>query len=225
MQCAMMINKLPEAVIFDWDGVVIDSSAHHEKSWELLAEEKGLVLPHDHFKTGFGKKNQEIIPRLGWAADPFEIQALGDRKEQIYRDLVREHGILPLPGVHALLEALKKAHIPCSIGSSTPRANIEMIVDIAGLAGLFDAVTCAEDVVHGKPDPEVFLIAAKKVRALPERCVVIEDAFVGIEAAHRAGMRCVAVASTNTLETLQHSDLAVSSLQEVSVKILSGLFD
>ncbi len=77
------------AAIFDWDGVIIDSSAQHERSWELLAAEIGKPLPEGHFKRGFGKKNEAIIPDLGWAADPPSVQALGLRKEELYRELIR----------------------------------------------------------------------------------------------------------------------------------------
>lgn len=212
-----------EAVLFDWDGVVIDSSSLHKKSWELLAEERGLFLPEDHFKKGFGKKNQVIIPTLGWSDEPGKIEELGNRKEELYRELVHEHGLRPLPGVKELIEELRREKIPCSVGSSTPKANIEFILHEIGLEGMFDALTCAEDVSHGKPDPEVFLLAAQKVSATPSRCVVIEDALFGVEAAHAAGMKCLAVATTNPLEKLHSADRAVASLEEISVADLRAL--
>jgi HAD superfamily hydrolase (TIGR01509 family) len=216
--------SLPAAVIFDWDGVVIDSSAQHERSWELLAAEENLYLPPDHFKKGFGKKNQVIIPALGWATEPAEVQRLADRKEELYRELVRRDGIQPLPGVRELLKALGQVGIPRSVGSSTPRANIDLVREVAHLASLFEAITCAEDVSHGKPDPEVFLLAAAKVGAEPAHCVVLEDAHVGIEAARRAGMKCLAVATTHPLEELQDADRAVASLAEITPTDLAALF-
>lgn len=214
----------PAAVLFDWDGVVIDSSAHHERSWELLAEEEGFHLPPDHFKNGFGKKNQVIIPGLGWTEDPVQIQKLADRKEELYRWLVSQQGIQPLPGVKRLLQELRQNGIPCSVGSSTPRANIDMIMEVADLVSCFDAITCAEDVHHGKPDPEVFLLAASKVGAAPTHCIVIEDAFVGIEAAHRAGMRCLAVCTTNPRDSLEGiADAVFENLEDVSIADLSDM--
>jgi len=217
-------SQQPGAVIFDWDGVVVDSSAQHEKSWELLAQEEGLFLPSDHFKKGFGKKNQVIIPVLGWSENPTEIERLGNRKEELYRELVRKDGIAPLPGVKELLLKLKEAGIPRSVGSSTPGENIRFVLHLAGLDGLFSAFTCAEDVSHGKPHPEVFLKAAAAVNVSPADCVVIEDAFVGIEAAHAAGMKCVAVATTNDLKLLGQADLAVASLEETSLPSFRNLF-
>lgn len=119
--------------LFDWDGVVIDSSKQHEESWELLAAEIGKPLPDDHVLHGFGMKNQVIIPRiLGWTEDPDEIHRYSLRKEELYREIVRERGIEPLPGVVALLQMLQEH----------------------GVRAYFAAVVTAEDVSRGKPDPQ-----------------------------------------------------------------------
>lgn len=204
-------------VIFDWDGVVIDSSALHERSWELLAAEISRPLPEGHFKAGFGKKNQEIIPRLlHWSDDPDEIQRLGDRKEELYRDLVRRDGVHILPGARELLAALQVEGIPRSVGSSTPRSNLDAIFAATGLGELFDAVVCGDDVRHGKPAPDVFLLAAAKLGLPPAGCLVIEDAHVGIQAAHAAGMKVLAVATTHPLEELTDADAAVPSLEGIT---------
>jgi len=211
-------------VIFDWDGVVIDSSAQHEKSWELLAHEIQKPLPPGHFKAGFGKKNQEIIPNLlRWSNDPEEIRKLGERKEELYRELVREQGVAVLPGARELLEALKNASIPRSVGSSTPRSNLDSIFAATGLDRLFDAVVCGDDVANGKPAPDVFLLAAKRLGLDPADCLVIEDAHVGIDAAHRAGMKVLAVATTNSLDELGSADSAVPSLVGVTPDFLNQI--
>src|SRR6201989_252332 len=116
----MQASKI--GAIFDWDGVIIDSSSLHEKSWECLAAETGFDLPSDHFKKGFGMKNSFIIPKiLKWTEGPDEIRRLSLRKEELYRELVVEHGIEPLPGVTDWLEELRRYGIPCAIGSSTER--------------------------------------------------------------------------------------------------------
>jgi len=220
----MSTSSAPWAALFDWDGVVIDSSAQHERSWELLAEEIQKPLPEGHFKKGFGRKNQIIIPEiLDWSHDPEEIEALGRRKEELYRELVARDGVEILPGARELLTALRNAGIPRAVGSSTPRANLEAIFAATGLDSFFDAVVCAEDVSHGKPDPEVFLKGASKLGVPPTRCIVFEDALPGIEAGHRGGMKVVAVATTNPLELLAHAEKAVKSLLEVSVEDLAEL--
>ena len=211
--------------IFDWDGVVIDSSAHHEKSWELLAAETGRTLPLGHFKRGFGKKNQLIIPEiLAWSDNPEEIERLGNRKEELYRQLVGEGEMAVLPGSRELLAALKDASIPRAVGSSTSRTNLEAIFASTGLGEFFDVVVSGDDVINGKPAPDVFLMAAQLLGIPSERCVVFEDALFGIEAARRAGMKVVAVATTNSLELLGHADRAVQTLAEISIEELQSLF-
>ena len=212
--------------LFDWDGVVIDSSKQHEESWELLAAELGKPLPADHFLRGFGMKNQVIIPEiLGWTTDPDEIHRYSLRKELLYREIVREHGIDPLPGVIDLLQMLREHDVPCAVASSTHRENIETIFDAIGVRAYFAAVVTAEDVSRGKPDPEVFLKGAEKIGRDPRYCVVFEDAHVGIEAGLAAGSRVIAVATTNPLETLGKADLAVASLEDVDWDNFSALFD
>ncbi len=214
-----------QGALFDWDGVVIDSSAAHERSWDLLAEEEKRPLPPGHFKRGFGRKNTVIIPDiLGWTSDPKEIARLDARKEELYREIIRERGIEPLPGVRELLQGLKEAGIPCCVGTSSSRENIETIMDIADLREFFADITSAEDVSQGKPDPEVFVKAAQKIHRQPEDCVVFEDAIHGIEAGLAGGMKVVAVATTNKLEDLGIADLAVDRLTEVDVARLRELF-
>jgi len=211
--------------LFDWDGVIIDSSAQHEESWEMLADEIGKPLPEDHFVSGFGMKNQLIIPQiLGWTNDPDEVDTYSLRKEFLYREIVRERGIDPLPGVVELLQMLRAHDVPCSVASSTHRENIETIFDSIGLRGFFNAVVTAEDVSHGKPHPEVFLKAAEKIGRKPEHCVVFEDAHVGIEAGLAAGAKVIAVATTNDIADLGKADIAVESLEQVSWELFSNLF-
>lgn len=200
--------------LFDWDGVVIDSHNQHEESWVLLAEELNVSLPEGFMKQTFGMRNQSIFPM--WmpelAGNDAKVRELADRKEELYRDILRRDGIEALPGVKVFLQAAKAAGIPASVGSSTPRRNIDTVIEMAGLHGLFDAIVSADDVTHGKPHPEVFLTGAQRLNRKPERCVVFEDAFVGIEAGKAGGMKVVGIASTHPLEKLTQADLAVSNL-------------
>jgi len=215
----------PWGAIFDWDGVIIDSSRQHEESWERLAREVGKPLPEGHFKAGFGRKNEFIIPNiLRWEDDPAKVRQLSLRKEELYREIVLEKGLEPLPGVRTWLARLAAAAVPCAIGSSTHRRNIEVSLDVLGLRGFFREIVSAEDVSHGKPDPEVFLKAAEKISVPPNRAVVFEDAHVGIEAAHRAGMRVIAVATTNPLAELGKADLAVERLDDLDVAKIAEWF-
>ncbi len=208
----------PNGALFDWDGVIVDSSAQHEESWERLSAETGLPLFEGHFRQGFGRKNQYIIPHmLKWTQDEAEIARLSARKEALYRQVVAETHLHPLPGVSEWLTRLHEAEIPCAIGSSTPRANIDFILPRLGLERFFSAIITAENVSHGKPHPEVFQKAAAALGREPSACVVFEDAFVGIEAARAAGARVVAVATTHTAQELQPlADFVVHRMDELT---------
>ncbi|MGV3532491.1 MAG: HAD family hydrolase [Chthoniobacteraceae bacterium] len=211
--------------LFDWDGVIIDSRRHHEESWERLAAELGKPLPEGHFLKGFGRKNEFIIPEmLGWTKELEEIHQISLRKEELYREVVSDWGLEALPGVRTWMERLRDAGVPCAIGSSTHRANIDLSLGMIGLAEFFQGIVTAEDVSHGKPDPAVFLTAAKRVDRAPERCVVFEDAHVGIQAARAGGMRVIGVATTHTIEELTEPDIAVHRLDELEPAMLATWF-
>jgi HAD superfamily hydrolase (TIGR01509 family) len=211
--------------IFDWDGVIIDSAKQHKESWERLAAEEKRPLPPDHFKQSFGRKNEAIIPELfGWTRDPAEIRRMSLRKEALYRELVVEQGTAPLPGVREFLQRLSEAGVPCAVGSSTHRANIDTHFRITGIAPFFSAIVTAEDVTVGKPDPQVFLLAAARIAREPRRCLVFEDAFVGLQAARAGGMKTVAVASTNPAASLAPwADRVVNRLDELSIAELQAI--
>ena len=212
--------------IFDWDGVVIDSSQSHEKSWELLAAEEGRTLPSDHFEKGFGRKNEFIIPNiLGWTAEPAQIERLSLRKEALYRELIAGRELDPMPGVRPWLERLRAAGVPCSVGTSTHLANIEISMAKTGLAPFFRGVITSENVQLGKPNPEVFIKAALLIRRDPEQCVVFEDSFAGLKAARHGGMKAVGVATTNTADALTgHADKIVHRLDELQIPELAVWF-
>ena len=193
--------------LFDWDGVVIDSSKAHEVSWNLLAEEVGKPLPEGHFEKSFGRKNQMIIPEiLQWTNDVEEIDRLGYRKEELYREIVAEKGVELIPGIEAFLQSLNEAGILCAVGSSTPRKNLETILKMLEYGSYFQAVVCAEDVSHGKPHPEVFLTAAARLCCEPGNCAVFEDAYVGLQAANAGGMKSVALSTTHPASDLEPYD-------------------
>ena len=211
--------------IFDWDGVVIDSSRHHEESWNRLAREEKLNLPGGHFLKGFGMKNEAIIPGiLGWTRDEAEIRRLSLRKEVLYREIIREWGLDALPGVRPFLERLEAAGIPRVIGSSTHRLNITASLDILGLGSFFSAVVSAEDVSMGKPDPEVFLLAAGKIDRAPSLCVVFEDAPMGIQAALAGGMKAVGVSTTHSGGMLAGAHKLARRLDDLAIPDVEALF-
>ncbi|CAN5433867.1 beta-phosphoglucomutase [soil metagenome] len=214
----------PFGAIFDWDGVVIDSGRLHARSWQLLADELGRTLTPDSFIRGFGMKSDRIVEQIhGWAKERSEIARLANRKEALYRELVADGQIAPLPGVVEWLHRLNEAAVPCAVASSTARQNIDAVLRRIGLEEAFREIISAQDVVNGKPDPEVFLQAADRLGIAPARSVVFEDAHVGIDAAHAAGMKVVAVATTHPREELLAADLVVRRLDELTVERVATL--
>lgn len=214
------------AALFDWDGVVVDSMKPHEDSWIQLAHERGLPLREGDFERGFGMKNREIILGLyAWTDNADDADALGDRKEFLFREILKRDGLVILPGVRALLEDLRLHDIPCVIGSSTPRANLDCALVIGGLSGLFCASICAEDVQQGKPAPDVFLKAAAAAGVTPDCCVVLEDAPAGIAAGRAAGMKVLAVTTTRPPDKLAQAHRIVASLTEIRASDLRQLVE
>jgi HAD superfamily hydrolase (TIGR01509 family) len=217
----------PFGAIFDWDGVVIDSSNQHERSWEILAEEIGKPLPENHFKQGFGKRNAVIIPQiLGWTNDLDEVERLGRRKEELYRELVKSDGLRALPGIRELLLELKAVLIPCVVGTSTERENLELAFRLLDLGDFFQGAVCSEDVSRGKPDPEVFLKSAALTGLPPERCVVLEDSTHGIEAARCGNMKALGLATTREATKLKAAGahLVISDPTAANLDLLTSLF-
>lgn len=210
------MTQAPWGAVFDFDGVIINSAAHHEESWERLAREINKPLPPDHFQRSFGMKNAYIIPNLlDWSHDPAEIERLSLRKEELYRVVVEERGIEPIPGVVNFLEFLQRSGVLCVIGSSTQKLNITTAFAKLGIGKFFADMATSEDVTKGKPDPQVFLVAASKIKMPPSRCVVFEDAIVGIQAGKAAGMKVVAVTTTNPASALHEADLIVDRLDTI----------
>lgn len=203
-----------EAVIFDMDGVLVDSYQPHLDSWRMLAEENALAITEAQFAETFGRTSRDIIGRLFGVADAARVAALDDRKEALYRDIVR--GKVPeMPGATALVASLHQRRIKLAIGSSGPRENILLVRDELGLAELTPTYVCGADVEHGKPAPDVFLLAAEKMGIAPANCAVIEDAPAGIAAANAAGMLSIGLTSTHEAAALGEADVVVDSLPAV----------
>ncbi|MGW8266089.1 MAG: HAD family hydrolase [Longimicrobiales bacterium] len=184
----------PRAVLWDLDGTLADSREYHWRAWKEAMAAEGLSLTEAQFLASFGQRNDAILGAwLGVDADPGRIRRIGDAKEGFYRELVRTQGIAPLPGASEWVRALHADGWRQAIASSAPRLNVEVMHEALGFTGLIDTLVAAEDVTEGKPDPEVFLRAAQRLGVSPRRCVVVEDAEAGIEAARRGGMASVGV--------------------------------
>ena len=187
-------NGTPRAVLFDMDGVLVDSHDAHLRSWRRLAAENDLPFDAPAFVRGFGRKSREIITGW-WPGRAGDAERLAARKEDLYRADVRRQ-FPPGDGAAELVRALAAAGYRLAVASSGPPQNVVLVLDALGVADRFDAVVTGEDVTRGKPDPEVFLAAAQRLGVPPARCLVVEDAPLGVRAAHRGGMAALAVLST-----------------------------
>lgn len=210
------------AAIWDMDGTLVDTAELHFQAWKETAAELSQPFSRADFAATFGKRNPEIIHQLwGNRYSNDEIRAIGERKEVLYRAAARKHGVNLLPGVRASLEGLRAAGFRQAIGSSAPRANLDLILELTGTATFFAAVVSMEDTERGKPDPQTFLIAANTLGVEPAHCVVFEDAPAGVQAAKAGGMKCIAVSFVghHSEDTLRKAgaDLVVKNLEQVSV--------
>lgn len=212
----------PKAVLWDLDGTLVDSEEFHWLSWRDTMRAEGVELTYPQFLASFGQRNDRIVPAwLGPDVDAARVDRIGEEKEAEYRRLAETHGLKPLPGAVEWLTALKAAGWKQAIASSAPFVNVEMMLRAARLVGFFDAITSAEDVTIGKPDPQVFLRAAAKLQVPPERCIVVEDAAAGVEGARRGGMRCIGVTKNGRLD----ADVFVASLADLPADAFERLLE
>jgi HAD superfamily hydrolase (TIGR01509 family) len=209
------------AALWDMDGTLVDSAEYHWQAWRDTMSREGFPVTHGQFLATFGQRNDSILRLwLGETATPELIQRIGNAKETLYRQLVRERGIALLPGASEWVNLLHRQGWGQAIASAAPRANVETILDVLHASECFEAIVSAEDVHRGKPDPEVFVIAATKLRVAPEHCIVVEDAQHGIEAARAAGMKSIGVSQSG-----KHlaADIVVRSLDLLDENAFNNL--
>jgi len=213
------------AVIFDMDGVLVDSYRPHLQAWQRMAAAHGLEMTERQFAASFGRTGREIISHLwGDRVQAEDIQGLDEEKEAYYREIL-EDSFPEMPGAAWLMEDLHAAGFALAIGSSGPPANVALVAAKLSAGRLLGATVNGMEVPRGKPDPAIFLLAAEKLAVPPRRCVVVEDATAGIVAAHRAGMAAVAVTGTAPREQLAAADLVVDSLAKLDAAAFAALID
>lgn len=204
----------PRAVLWDVDGTLLDSAEYHFTSWREILDGEGFALTRERFASMFGRRNDDILTdHLGPGLSSAELARISDAKEARYRELMRVGGVEPLPGVRRWLAHLRATGWRQAVASSAPAENVRVILAALDIAHFFDAITTAEDVQRGKPDPQVFLVSAGKLDVPPQRCIVVEDVPAGIEGAHRAGMRAIGVLSSHRELS---ADIVVRTLDELA---------
>lgn len=216
-----MKQWFPRAILWDMDGTIVNSAEYHWLSWRDVLQNEGYPITYAQFAQTFGQRNDTILRGyFGSAITPGDIARIAEEKETCYRHYVRTRGIHLLPGVQHWLHRLHSNGWQQALASAAPRQNVETILEVLAIGSYFHAIVSAEDVQHGKPDPQVFLKAAEAVQVPPAQCVVIEDAPAGLEAARRAGMYAVGVRTTHhELE----ADRVVDTLEELAADTFDQL--
>lgn len=217
------VGEMNQGIIWDLDGVVVDSAPFHFKAWREFAAARGKVFTQEDFKKTFGMRNEDILLYIfGEELERGFLETWSDEKEERFRQLIQGR-VKPFPGVLTLVRTFDIAGYKQAIASSTPLKNINLILNTLTILDFFTVIISGEGVSRGKPDPEAFLKAAKAMSLAPDRCLVIEDAAAGIEAAKRAWMKSIGVTNTLPREKLASADLVVRSLDEVDMKIIAQL--
>jgi beta-phosphoglucomutase len=211
------------AVLWDMDGVIVDTFDAHYRSWQQTFDELSQPFDLETFRRTFGMNNRLILTTV-FERDLSEkfIARVSDRKEELFRAGIKGSAKL-LPGVRAWLERFAEMGVKQAVASSAPQANIDALLDELGVRDFFQA-EAAGATLKGKPDPAVFLLAAQQLGVEPAHCLVIEDSVAGVEAARRGGMKCVAVQTTNPAAQLRGASLVIKDLTAFNEKHLQRLF-
>lgn len=221
--CAVMDTDKTFGAIFDLDGVIVSTDRYHRQAWQRLADDLGIPFTEEQARATRGvDRMASLAIVLGTHAGDFtdkQKAEFAERKNNLYKELIRH--ISPadaLPGVDTLLPTLRAQGVPLAIGSASK--NALPVLEGLGIAGLFNAIVTGHDFVHGKPAPDVFLVAAERLGIPPSRCVVFEDAAAGIQAAHAGGMKAVGIGDP---EIVKGCDLFAKTLADVSASQIAAL--
>lgn len=213
------------AAIFDMDGTLLNNMPLYYRAFRVFIERHGLHPPPPAEAARLiGMRQSDIFPALfGRALTPEEIARYSAEAGAIYRSLLA--GVTPLPGLLRFLDLLEQRQVRIGLATSAPRDNVAPTLDALGITSRFAAITLGEEVPRGKPAPDIFLEAARRLGQPADRCIVFEDSHAGIAAARAAGMRCIALATTHAADELRPTapDLIVADYDEL-LRVMPALF-
>jgi HAD superfamily hydrolase (TIGR01509 family) len=204
------------AVVFDMDGVLVDSGVHHREAWVAMCRDCGVTPPADFWRLTIGRPAEEAVPLLVGDVEAVEVRRLAELKREHYVRLARR-GLLPIRGAPAFVARLARDAVPRAVATSASRDDVERLLGALDLRRHFRVTVTAEDVRRGKPHPEVYLAAAAGLGLDPAECLVFEDAVVGVQAGRAAGMRVIGVTTAHTARELEAAgaERAVPDFEEV----------
>lgn len=213
----------PFAVIFDMDGVLVDSNPYHKKAWQRFFQNHGFDLSESDLKTKvYGKINSEIITHFFGKLSREQIKKYACEKESLYRKLI-EPEISSPEGLLRFLSTLKEKKIDVAIATSAPPENVMFVLKKLKIIDYFNVVVDESQVKRGKPDPEIYLKTAEKIGRKADECLVIEDSLSGVRAAKAAGMKVIAITTTHFGEELMEADFVIKNLNEITYDVLERL--
>lgn len=205
-----------KAILWDMDGVLADTAVLHYETWKVVLDELGIPFDWETFGKIFGRNNASSLQvLLGHPASAALLQRVDQVKEQAFRQMAPGRVGL-VPGVREWLQEFQRRGLPQAVASSAPMENIDLLMDLLGIRAYFTHLVSGHD-IPGKPDPAVFLQAARRVGVRPESCLVIEDSPAGVQGARRAGMRVVGVATTHEAEQLQEASMVLAGMEGVCI--------
>jgi len=215
----------PIGIAFDLDGTMIDNNRFHILSWQEFYKRRGRSFTSEEFITHFnGKTNADVLKYVfPYSLTADEISLFTEEKEAIYREIYAPH-IKPLPGLIALLELLNKHNIPMVIATSGIPVNIEFMLEHIKIGQYFKSIINSTHITKGKPDPEIYFLAAIELGLPPSRCIAFEDAVAGIRSSKNAGFKTIALSTSHNREDLKESDLIIKDFNEVDLNMLYSLF-
>ncbi|MVM32908.1 HAD-IA family hydrolase [Spirosoma sp. HMF4905] len=215
-----------KAVIFDMDGVIVDTNPHHRTAWREYYQRNGKTLSDDDFiQHVSGKHNADIVAHLfaNQTLSPDEVVRLSHEKEALFRELYRPV-ITPVPGLIPFLKSLKEAGIRTAVATSAPVENLDFVMDALQIRSYFDALLNESMVSHPKPDPEIYQKAMMMLGVEPTESVIFEDSMTGIQAAKASGAFVVGMATTQSPDELRpFVDDVASDFTEVSLERIQQL--
>src|SRR6478735_4265200 len=198
------------AIIFDMDGVIVDSNPYHKIALQQFAKQHGYELTEQLLKEKvYGRTNKQWILNLFGSLPEEKVRQYAEEKEAMYRELYK-NDISPVKGLVNFLELLEKNNVAKAIGTSAPRVNVDFSLGGTHLEKYFSIILDDTFVTEGKPNPEIYIKAAKALNLPNSRCIVIEDSLSGVEAGKRAGSKVIGITTTHTAEELHEADLIIN---------------
>lgn len=219
------VSSAPFAVIFDMDGVIVDSNPYHKIALKQFCEKHGYHLNDEDLKNRvFGRTNKDWLMSLfNGKVTAQQIKEFEEEKESLFREIIAPH-IQPVKGLIPFLETLEEQKIPRAVATSAPLVNVKFTLEKTGTQRFFPIVVTGDNVINSKPHPEIYLKTAAAIQYPPQKCAIIEDSLSGIAAGRQAGCKIIGITTTHTRDELRDTDLVISDFRDLTLDDVNNLF-